>query len=137
MELNKAWQKSSESGTPLYINSSLRSYENSRRLSVAIIHGMARMAGVGLGPLLFLTKFLIPHPGRVGGRVFIDKAIPLMLSWVSGGNSSKLEGRSHSCRLLDKASDQLQTWFEDDDALEHAVDGEWFWQIRERSFECS
>ncbi|KAM0975723.1 hypothetical protein ACFX13_019004 [Malus domestica] len=137
MELDKAWQKSSESGTPIDINSSLRSYENSRRLRVAIIHGMARMAalmastykaylGVGLGPLSFLTKFRIPHPGRVGGRVFIDKAMPLMLSWVLGGNSSKLEGRSPSCRLSDKASDQLRTWFEDDDALECAIDGEWY-----------
>ncbi|KAM1048124.1 hypothetical protein ACFX2I_027318 [Malus domestica] len=137
MELDKAWQKSSESGTPIDINSSLRSYENSRRLRVAIIHGMARMAalmastykaylGVGLGPFSFLTKFRIPHPGRVGGRVFIDKAMPLMLSWVLGGNSSKLEGRSPRCRLSDKASDQLRTWFEDDDALERAIDGEWY-----------
>ena len=37
-------------------------------------------------PLQFLTKFRIPHPGRVGGRVFIDKLMPLMLSWVLGGN---------------------------------------------------
>ncbi|XP_021824846.1 zeaxanthin epoxidase, chloroplastic [Prunus avium] len=137
LELDKAWKKSSEMGTPVDVASSLRSYENSRRLRVAIIHGMARMAalmastykaylGVGLGPLSFLTKFRIPHPGRVGGRVFIDKAMPLMLSWVLGGNSSKLEGRSPSCRLSDKASDQLRTWFEDDDALERAIDGEWY-----------
>ncbi|XP_062014161.1 zeaxanthin epoxidase, chloroplastic-like [Rosa rugosa] len=89
------------------------SYETSRKLWVAIIHGMARMAaimastykaylGVGLGPLSFLTKFRIPHPGRVGERVFIDKAMPLMLSWVLGGNSSKLEGKPPSCRRSDK-----------------------------------
>lgn len=36
--------------------------------------------------LQFLTKFRIPHPGRVGGRFFIDLAMPLMLSWVLGGN---------------------------------------------------
>ncbi|TQD98380.1 hypothetical protein C1H46_015981 [Malus baccata] len=47
MELNKAWQKSSESGTLFDINSSLRSYENSRRLPVAISHGMARMTANG------------------------------------------------------------------------------------------
>lgn len=41
---------------------------------------------IGLKTLQFLTKFRIPHPGRVGGRVFIDKAMPLMLSWVLGGN---------------------------------------------------
>ncbi|KAH7566586.1 hypothetical protein JRO89_XS08G0194100 [Xanthoceras sorbifolium] len=97
LELDKAWKQSSESGTPIDIVSSLKSYEKARRLRVAIIHGMARMAaimastykayiGVGLGPLSFLTKFRIPHPGRVGGRVFIDIAMPLMLDWVLGGN---------------------------------------------------
>ncbi|XP_075654104.1 zeaxanthin epoxidase, chloroplastic isoform X1 [Castanea sativa] len=137
VELDKAWKESSESGTPIDVVTSLKRYENARRLRVAIIHGMARMAalmastykpylGIGLGPLSFLTKFRIPHPGRVGGRVFIDLAMPLMLSWVLGGNSSKLEGRSLSCRLSDKANDQLRQWFEDDDALERATNGEWF-----------
>ncbi|KAJ4962331.1 hypothetical protein NE237_022270 [Protea cynaroides] len=137
LELEKAWIQSVESGTPVDIASSLKSYEKARRLRVAIIHGMARMAalmastykpylGVGLGPLSFLTKFRIPHPGRVGGRFFIDIAMPLMLNWVLGGNSEKLEGRLRSCRLSDKASDQLQRWFEDDDALERALAGEWF-----------
>ncbi|GAY52391.1 hypothetical protein CUMW_141380 [Citrus unshiu] len=113
------------------------SYERARRLRVAVIHGLARSAavmastykaylGVGLGPLSFLTKFRIPHPGRVGGRFFIDLAMPLMLSWVLGGNSSKLEGRSPCCKLSDKASDNLRTWFRDDDALERAMNGEWF-----------
>ncbi|OMP01999.1 hypothetical protein COLO4_11419 [Corchorus olitorius] len=137
LELDKAWKQSVESGTPIDVVSSLRSYESARRLRVAIIHGMARMAaimastykaylGVGLGPLSFLTKYRIPHPGRVGGRFFIDIAMPLMLSWVLGGNSSKLEGRSLTCRLSDKASDQLREWFEDNDALERAISGEWF-----------
>nr|AMJ39489.1 zeaxanthin epoxidase 1 isoform [Bixa orellana] len=136
MELDKAWRKSVESGTPIDVISSLKSYEAARRVRVAIIHGMARMAammastykaylGVGLGPFSFLTKFRIPHPGRVGGRFFIDFAMPLMLSWVLGGNSSKLEGRSSCCRLSDKANSQLQRWFEDDDALERAINGEW------------
>lgn len=136
-ELEKAWKQNVESGNPVDVVSCLKSYERSRRLRVAIIHGMARMAaimastykaylGVGLGPLSFLTKFRIPHPGRVGGRFFIDIAMPLMLSWVLGGNSSNLEGRSVCCRLTDKASDQLPRWFEDDDALERAISGEWF-----------
>ncbi|KAF9678500.1 hypothetical protein SADUNF_Sadunf07G0041400 [Salix dunnii] len=137
LELERAWEQSIESGTPVDVISSLRSYENARRLRVAIIHGMARMAaimastykaylGVGLGPLSFLTKFRIPHPGRVGGRFFIDIAMPAMLDWVLGGNSSKLEGRSLSCRLSDKANDQLRRWFVDDDALERSLNGEWF-----------
>ncbi|KAG8384381.1 hypothetical protein BUALT_Bualt04G0112200 [Buddleja alternifolia] len=137
LELDKEWKKSVESGSPIDVISSLKRYENARKLRVAIIHGLARMAaimastykaylGVGLGPLSFLTKFRIPHPGRVGGRFFVDIAMPLMLSWVLGGNGSKLEGRYLQCRLSDKANDQLRTWFTDDDALERALDADWF-----------
>ncbi|XP_066342969.1 zeaxanthin epoxidase, chloroplastic-like isoform X2 [Miscanthus floridulus] len=136
VELENAWQESVKTETPMDIVSSL-SYEKERRLRVAIIHGLARMAaimattyrpylGVGLGPLSFLTKLRIPHPGRVGGRFFIKYGMPAMLSWVLGGNSSKLEGRPLSCRLSDKANDQLYRWFEDDDALEQAMGGEWY-----------
>ncbi|CAA7056887.1 unnamed protein product [Microthlaspi erraticum] len=137
MELEGAWKQSVETNTPVDVVSSLKKYEESRRLRVAIIHGMARMAaimastykaylGVGLGPLSFLTKFRVPHPGRVGGRFFIDIAMPLMLNWVLGGNSEKLEGRSPSCRLTDKADDRLREWFEDNDALERTIHGEWY-----------
>ncbi|CAN0864100.1 Zeaxanthin epoxidase, chloroplastic [Linum grandiflorum] len=137
MDLDKAWNQSMESGKPVDVVSSLRSYEDARKLRVAIIHGMARMAavmastyrpylGVGLGPLSFLTKLRIPHPGRVGGRFFVSLAMPSMLSWVLGGNSAKLEGRAASCRLSDRANDQLGRWFEDNDALEQAINGEWF-----------
>nr|UOL49154.1 zeaxanthin epoxidase [Chelidonium majus] len=137
VELEKSWNESVESGISIDVTSALKRYEKERRLRVAVIYGMARMAaimastykpylGVGLGPLSFITKFRIPHPGRVGGRFFIDIGMPLMLSWVLGGNSSKLEGRSVCCRLSDKANDQLRRWFEDDDALERALNGEWF-----------
>ncbi|XP_022863205.1 zeaxanthin epoxidase, chloroplastic [Olea europaea var. sylvestris] len=137
LELDKAWRKSVDSKTPIDVVSSLKRYESARKLRVAIIHGLARMAaimastykaylGVGLGPLSFLTKFRIPHPGRVGGRVFIDVGMPLMLNWVLGGNGSKLEGRSLRCRLSDKASDQLRRWFADDDALERSLNADWF-----------
>ncbi|KAK4488377.1 hypothetical protein RD792_004138 [Penstemon davidsonii] len=137
LELDKSWKQSNESGSPIDIVSSLRRYENARKVRVAVIHGLARMAaimastykaylGVGLGPLSFLTKFRIPHPGRVGGRFFVDIGMPLMLSWVLGGNGSKLEGRPLQCRLSDKASDKLRTWFTDDDALERALDADWF-----------
>ncbi|GMP25142.1 hypothetical protein CsSME_00002148 [Camellia sinensis var. sinensis] len=81
MELDKAWERSIESGSPIDVVPSLMSFEDARRLRVTVIHGLARMAaimvstykaylGVGLGPLSFLTKFRIPHPGRVGGRFF-------------------------------------------------------------------
>ncbi|PIA56477.1 hypothetical protein AQUCO_00700659v1 [Aquilegia coerulea] len=137
LELEKAWKQSIDSTSPIDITSTIQRYEKERRLRVAVIYGMARMAaimattykpylGVGLGPLSFLTKFRIPHPGRVGGRFFINMAMPLTLNWVLGGNSEKLEGRPPSCRISDKASDQLQRWFKDDDALERALNGEWF-----------
>ncbi|CAL9150106.1 zeaxanthin epoxidase, chloroplastic-like [Musa acuminata AAA Group] len=137
LELEKSWKHSVETGTPMDIASPLKRYEEERRIRVALIYGMARMAaimastyrpylGVGLGPLSFLTKFQIPHPGRVGGRFIIQFAMPLMLNWVLGGNSSNLSGRPLSCRLTDKASDQLQRWFEDDDAMERAMGGEWY-----------
>ncbi|KAL0380886.1 UNVERIFIED_CONTAM: Zeaxanthin epoxidase, chloroplastic [Sesamum angustifolium] len=135
LELDKAWRQSVEAANPIDIVSSLKRYENARKIRVAIIHGLARMAammastykaylGVGLGPLSFLTKYKIPHPGTIGGRIFIDVAMPLMLSWVLGGNGSKLEGRVLHCRLSDKASDQLRRWFTDNDALERALDAE-------------
>uniref|UniRef100_A0A0R0LCM6 FHA domain-containing protein n=1 Tax=Glycine max TaxID=3847 RepID=A0A0R0LCM6_SOYBN len=138
LELDNAWQRSIKSGSPIDIDSSLKSYERERRLRVAIVHGMARMAammastykaylGVGLGPLEFLTKFWIPHPGRVGGRFFTDKMIPLMLNWILGGVTavSKLEGRPVCCRLSDKANGQLHRWFEANNALERAINREW------------
>ncbi|GAU50920.1 hypothetical protein TSUD_191360, partial [Trifolium subterraneum] len=134
-ELDNAWEQSIKSGSPIKVDSALRSYENERKLRVAVIHGMARMAalmastykaylGVGLGPLEFLTNFRIPHPGRVGGRFFVDILMPSMLNWILGGNSDKLEGRPVSCRISDKANGQLRQWFEDDDALERAINGE-------------
>ncbi|XP_020599670.1 zeaxanthin epoxidase, chloroplastic-like isoform X1 [Phalaenopsis equestris] len=137
LELEKAWKESIKSKKPMNIKASLERYEKERRLRVAVIYGLARMAanmastyrpylGVGIGPFSFLTKFKIPHPGRIGGRLVINYVMPLMLSWVLGGSSSKLEGRSPNCRLSDKASDQLQKWFEDDDALERALGGEWY-----------
>ncbi|CAN7025113.1 unnamed protein product [Brassica oleracea var. botrytis] len=137
LELEEAWKQSVATNKPVDLVSSLKRYEESRRVRVAIIHGMARMAaimastykaylGVGLGPLSFLAKFRIQHPGIIGGRFLMDMTMPLMLDWVLGGNSEKLEGRSPSCRLTDKADDRLRQWFEDDEALERTIIGEWY-----------
>nr|ALE33756.1 zeaxanthin epoxidase 2 [Erythranthe lewisii] len=136
-ELDKAWKRSSKSQSAVDIVSSLKRYEDARKLRVAIIHGLARMAaimvttykgylGVGLGPLSFITKYRIPHPGRIIGGIMIDIVMPSMLSWVLGGNGSKLEGRAPHCRISDKASDNLRKWIRDDDALERALDADWF-----------
>ncbi|KAJ6989610.1 zeaxanthin epoxidase [Populus alba x Populus x berolinensis] len=135
-ELERAWKQSIESGTPVDVISSLRSYENARKTS-SCYYPWNGKNGSNYGFNIqgvsgcrtwstFLTNFRIPHPGRVGGRFFIDIAMPVMLDWVLGGNSSKLEGRSLSCRLSDKANDQLRRWFVDDDALERSLNGEWF-----------
>jgi zeaxanthin epoxidase len=139
LELEKSFKQSSKTGESIDISAAFKRYENERRVRVALIYAFARMAaimastyksylGVGLGPLSFLTKLRIPHPGRVGGRFFIKMGMPLMLNWVLGGNSSKLEGRVPSCRLSEKASDQLGRWFEDDDALDRALNAEWYLQ---------
>ncbi|GLJ21596.1 hypothetical protein SUGI_0401150 [Cryptomeria japonica] len=136
LEIDKAYKASRETGKSVDITSVLKIYEKERILRAGAIHGMARMAaimastykpylGVGLGPLSFLTKLRIPHPGRVGGRVILQTFMPIMLSWVLGGNRSKLEGWTPRCRLSDKASSELQRWFVDDDAMERAIDADW------------
>ncbi|BBN00626.1 zeaxanthin epoxidase [Marchantia polymorpha subsp. ruderalis] len=115
----------------------LRRYESQRRMRVAAVHGMAGMAaimastykaylGEGLGPLSVIQKLRIPHPGRVAGQFFITIGMPVMLSWVLGGNTFALEGRAPRCRLEDKADDNLRKWFSDDDALERATTAEWY-----------
>ncbi|KAL2643339.1 hypothetical protein R1flu_010926 [Riccia fluitans] len=115
----------------------LKRYESERRMRVAAVHGMARMAaimastykaylGEGLGPLSGIQQFRIPHPGRVGGQFFVTIGMPAMLSWVLGGNSFALEGRAPRCRLEDKADSNLQKWFSNDDALERATNAEWY-----------
>ncbi|KAI5079455.1 hypothetical protein GOP47_0004934 [Adiantum capillus-veneris] len=137
VELEKSCKESVKDGKPVDVAAALKRYESERVLRAGAIHGMARMAaimastykpylGVGLGPLEFLTNLRIPHPGRVGGRFFIGIFMPIMLDWVLGGNSSKLEGRVPSCRLTDKANGNLKKWFVDDDALERAVAAEWY-----------
>uniref|UniRef100_A0A0C9S4T5 Zeaxanthin epoxidase, chloroplastic n=1 Tax=Wollemia nobilis TaxID=56998 RepID=A0A0C9S4T5_9CONI len=136
LELEKAYKASLETEKSVDIASALKRYEKERILRVGAIHGMARMAaimastykpylGVGLGPLSSLTKLRIPHPGRVGGRFVLGLVMPTMLGWVLGGNSSKLEGWSPRCRLSDKASNELHRWFQDDDAMERAIDADW------------
>lgn len=135
LELQKAYKASFDTGKSVDIASALKRYGKQRRLRAGVVHGMARMAaimastytpylGVGLGPLSFLAKLRIRHPGTSAGRHFLQIVMPMMLSWVLGGNSSKLEGWIPSCRLSDKANDQLKQWLADDHAMEHAIDTE-------------
>ncbi|XLR26267.1 hypothetical protein S83_054167, partial [Arachis hypogaea] len=123
-ELDNAWEQSIKSGSKIDINLeesvlNVDLYKRERRLQIAIIHGMARMAamiastyraylGVGLGPLEFLSKYRIPHPGRVGGRFFIQKMMPMMLSWVLGGNSCSFSNPVHSFKIKYETKDYLE-----------------------------
>jgi len=132
LDLSKAAQQPSAD-----LGRVLKEYEGKRRIRVGVIHGLARMAaimastykpylGEGLGPLSFIKDLKIPHPGRVGGRFFITIGMPTMLSWILGGNSFALEGRAPYCSLEDKADSNLKKWFWNDDALERAINAEWY-----------
>lgn len=137
LELDKAWAQGILTGGRVNVAASLKSYEESRRLRVAIVHGMARMAaamastyqayiGPGLGPFSFLAALKIPHPGTIAGRILFNQTMRGALDWVLCGYSSSLEGRPACCRLADKASEHLQTWLEDNEALERSINGQWF-----------
>lgn len=137
VDLDKALSAAEEKRQTLDLESVLHQYERERVLRVGAIHGMARMAaimastykaylGEGLGPLSGLTKLRIPHWGKMAGQVVMNIAMPIMLKWVLAGNQFALEGRAPSCRLEDKASDELMTWMVDNDALERASDAEWY-----------
>ena len=122
----------------------LKRYQASRIPRAAAIHGLARMAaimastykaylGEGLGPLgERLTRLRIPHPGRVGGYVAINAAMPAMLSWVLGGNKGALraEDRPLACRAWDKPAGFDEADFPallgDDAALLHRARATWF-----------
>lgn len=139
--LGRAADQSSKQGGTLRDNVDvgrvLQQYESERRLRAGAVHGMARTAaimastykaylGEGFAPLAWLVNWRIPHWGKMGGQVVMKLFMPTMLKWVLVGNQFALEGRAPSCRLGDKASDNLAKWMEDDDALERACDAEWF-----------
>ena len=140
--LAAARDKAASSSSPLDIPAVLRSYERARIPRAAAIHGLARMAaimastykaylGEGLGPLEGLTKFRIPHPGRVGGYVAMNAAMPGMLGWILGGNAGKLAAaRPAACRVGDVpaafAESEFATFLADDAALNAAAKAVWF-----------
>nr|PNR55280.1 hypothetical protein PHYPA_006176 [Physcomitrium patens] len=132
LDLSKAAQQPSPD-----LQKVLKDYEGKRRIRVGVIHGLARMAafmastyklylGEGLGPLSFIQKLKIPHPGRAGGRFLISLGMQTMLSWILGGNSFALEGRVPYCSLKDKADSNLTKWFRNDDELEKATNADWY-----------
>ena len=130
-----------------FLQTALARYENKRRLRVGTIHGMARLAaemastykaylGEGLGPLSFIEKLHIPHPGSASGKLVMQFAMPFVLDWVLGGNSDILASplRAIHLRADPAARPQLAggmseadflTYLSDDDALLAAADADW------------
>ena len=126
----------------------LSGYFQKRLVRAAAIHGMAGMAafmastykahlGEGLGPLEWITKFRIPHPGRVGGQFVLKYSMPLVLDWVLGGYGSVLRqaGRAPVCRIEDKPlgfdESLFPTFMRDDDELLRAASANWYLQTNE------
>jgi len=128
------------------VRDALQLYENKRKLRVGTIHGMARLAaemastykaylGEGLGPLSFIEKLHIPHPGSVGGKVVMQMAMPFVLDWVLGGNSEIVgapgrvtyaKGSAGAPKLAGGMDDELfASYLADDDALLRALDADW------------
>lgn len=61
--------------------------------------------GEGLGPLTFITRYKIPHFGKVVGQFFLAIFMPFVMSWVLGGNVRTLErGKPHLKSFFGKAS---------------------------------
>jgi len=155
-ELSDAMENAEGRPGRAFLQSALVTYESKRRMRVGTIHGMARMAaemastykaylGEGLGPLSFIEKLHIPHPGSVSGKLVLKFAMPFVLDWVLGGNADIVgaPGRAIYVRSdsaddnsdKNKASkpqlaggmteDAFQLYLADDDALLRATDADW------------
>lgn len=140
-DLSQSLQEVDNDVARLDIERVLSHYQNQRMMRASTIHGMAGMAaimastykaylGEGLGPLSWITKFHIPHPGRVAGQLAMKLTMPTVLGWVLGGNVQHLEGsRVPSCRLTDKAQwfeeEQYAQFLVDDEVLVHAAHADW------------
>ena len=127
-----------------FLQSALGRYENKRRLRVGAIHGMARAAaemastykaylGEGLGPLSFIEKLRIPHPGSLSGKFVMQFAMPFMLDWILGGNSDIRSAPERAIHLGSEkpklaggmTEESFQTYLADDDAMLRAADADW------------
>ncbi|KIZ01704.1 zeaxanthin epoxidase [Monoraphidium neglectum] len=120
----------------------LQKYQDSRMMRAAAIHGMAGMAammastykaylGEGLGPLSWIQRWKLPHPGRVTGQVALLATMPAVLAWVLGGNIGALVGaeRPGACRITDGlkffSEKEFELFMRDNDALLRATHARW------------
>ncbi|KAK9843651.1 hypothetical protein WJX81_001154 [Elliptochloris bilobata] len=141
-DLASAVEEARERGSALDIERVLQGYQAKRLLRASTIHGLAGMAaimastykahlGEGLGPLSWITKFRVPHPGRVGGYFAMNLTMPTMLGWVLGGNVSALSrsARVPFCRVSDKpkafCESDFRLFLRDDAALLRAANAHW------------
>ncbi|KAI7846026.1 hypothetical protein COHA_000563 [Chlorella ohadii] len=139
-EADKAAEKGP--GAELDVERVLNGYMRKRVVRAASIHGMAGMAaymastykaylGEGLGPLEWLTKFKIPHPGRVIGQIIMKATMPGTMGRVLGGFRRTLDqtDRLPMCHLADQPQgfphDLFPVYMEDDDALLRASHAAW------------
>jgi zeaxanthin epoxidase len=114
MDLDKAMQTAGGDANKVNVDAVTLKYQLERVVRASAIHGMAGMAafmastykgylGEGLGPLSWITKYKIPHPGRVAGQVVMKLTMPGVLGWVLGGNCDNLaQTRAGVCRISDK-----------------------------------
>jgi len=141
-ELTRA--QAAAGGRPSAINfdSVLHTYQDARMMRAAAIHGMAGMAAVmaatykaylgeGLGPLSWIQRFKLPHPGRVTGQAVLKTTMPAVLSWVLGGNIGALDdaARPGACRITDGlkffTEEDFALFMKDNEALQRAAHARW------------
>lgn len=142
VDLKEEMENSKKRAEEPNIDSVLSEYFRKRLLRASAIHGMAGMAafmastykaylGEGLGPLEWITKFKIPHPGRVSGQVILKLTMPAVLDWVLGGYQDVLKraGRVPFCRIGDKPlgfeESDFPLFMKDDQALLRAAHADW------------
>lgn len=123
----------------LNIQTLLKDYQGERMMRASAIHGMARMAAVAastykayLGEQFHLEdKIKILHPGRVMGQLVLGVSMPMVLGWVLGGNTGKLNvsDRAQYCTLDDQprgfGQNDWDTLMKDDEALLRASHALW------------
>ncbi|GAB4819653.1 hypothetical protein N2152v2_006699 [Parachlorella kessleri] len=143
LEISKGADKAAAAGKgSINVEEVLHSYFKKRVMRVSSIHGFARFAanmastyksylGEGLGPLSWIQKFKIPHPGKLAGQPLIKLSMPPMLGWILGGYNGELRqsDRAFEARPGDapKGFDpaDFDLLMADDDALLHAVHAHW------------
>lgn len=90
-----------------------------------------------LGPLKWITKFKIPHPGKLLGRFILKYSMPLVMDWVLGGSIGALDNvlevrnedgvtkRSRVEKYPDIDLENFNRLLKDDDYLIRTANADW------------